>query len=563
MAADRLDVIVSAVDKLTGPVGKMSQAMKGMGAQMKNVQASASTVSLFAVAQAASQLGAGISASFSDANQKFREFEHQIASLGAITAASEGDMASLQKEAFRLGSTTKFTAAQSAKAMETFARAGLKPKQIMDITSPALKLAIAENTDLDEASNVLLSTMKQMGVPMEDAAKTAGLLSAAAGAANVSLSTIKETMKEAGVAAGQLGLSQTEILSLTGVLGNLGLQGSKSGTGIKNFLNAMTDPAKIKKLSRLGIEIEKNADGSLNFKDTLKNVSVGLNKVESSADRMGIIKDIFGQVGQSAAAGLVSGLSDVEETMKKIDKPALSLDQKFKKLSQTSKALAEGTMSAKEAFQIALGQGFKPVGDSINKVKAAFFSMTAGFLQDSPAVSGAIMSIVGAGGFLIDSTQTLASVGTILTAVNTAGNLAMLKQIAMFPVMAGLKAALAVKTGVVTAAQWAWNVSQTANPIGLIIVAIAAVIGAITALVIYWDEVIAFFKETWGWLSSIFSSTGEGAKKLQANVSATDRQRTEINNKSTVDLNITTDKGAKVTQTKKSSNVNTSLGEQG
>ena len=249
--------------------------------------------------------------------------------------------------------------------------------------------------------------------------------------------------------------------------------------------------------------------------------------------------------------------------MKKIDKPALSLDQKFKKLSQTSKALAEGTMSAKEAFQIALGQGFKPVGDSINKVKAAFFSMTATFLSDSPVVSGAIMSIVGAGGFLIDSTQTLASVGTILTAVNTAGNLAMLKQIALFPAMLVGKAALAVKTGAVTAAQWAWNIAMGANPIGLMIVSIAAVIGAITALVVYWDEVIAFFKETWGWLSSIFSSTGEGAKKLQANVSATDRKRTEINNRSTVDINVAAPKGTTMTKSGKSEGVSVNLGEQG
>ena len=89
---------------------------------MKNVQASASTVSLFAVAQAASQLGAGISASFSDANQKFREFEHQIASLGAITAASEGTWPVFRRRHFGSARPLNSQRLKSAKAMETFAR---------------------------------------------------------------------------------------------------------------------------------------------------------------------------------------------------------------------------------------------------------------------------------------------------------------------------------------------------------------------------------------------------------------------------------------------------------
>lgn len=43
-------------------------------------------------------------------------------------------------------------------------------------------------------------------------------------------------------------------------------------------------------------------------------------------------------------------------------------------------------------------------------------------------------------------------------------------------------AALAVKTALVTAAQWAWNVAMTANPIGLIIAGVAALIAGIVLL---------------------------------------------------------------------------------
>jgi len=46
-------------------------------------------------------------------------------------------------------------------------------------------------------------------------------------------------------------------------------------------------------------------------------------------------------------------------------------------------------------------------------------------------------------------------------------------------------------TKLVTAAQWLWNAAMVANPIGLIVVAVVAAIGAVAAMVVYWDELTA------------------------------------------------------------------------
>ena len=48
-------------------------------------------------------------------------------------------------------------------------------------------------------------------------------------------------------------------------------------------------------------------------------------------------------------------------------------------------------------------------------------------------------------------------------------------------------------TRVATTAQWLWNVALNANPIGLIALAIAALIGAIVVLIKYGDELVAVF----------------------------------------------------------------------
>ena len=58
-----------------------------------------------------------------------------------------------------------------------------------------------------------------------------------------------------------------------------------------------------------------------------------------------------------------------------------------------------------------------------------------------------------------------------------------------------------------TVAQWALNVALTANPIGIIIVAIGLLIGAIIALVLNWDTVVQWITDVWSgfisWISSV------------------------------------------------------------
>jgi len=89
----------------------------------------------------------------------------------------------------------------------------------------------------------------------------------------------------------------------------------------------------------------------------------------------------------------------------------------------------------------------------------------------------------------------------------------------------GLAVALGVLTGAVmlaanwetifttaktigTAAQWAWNAAMSANPVGLIVIAIAALIGIIVLLVKNWDDVKAAGAAAWDWIKSAWSGAG-------------------------------------------------------
>jgi hypothetical protein len=77
---------------------------------------------------------------------------------------------------------------------------------------------------------------------------------------------------------------------------------------------------------------------------------------------------------------------------------------------------------------------------------------------------------------------------------------------------AGLAAAFATKLWV--AAQWLLNVALTANPIGVIIMAIAALVAAIVFLIAYWDEFVAAISKINSAINSAMASAWASLKSF-------------------------------------------------
>lgn len=68
------------------------------------------------------------------------------------------------------------------------------------------------------------------------------------------------------------------------------------------------------------------------------------------------------------------------------------------------------------------------------------------------------------------------------------------------------------------AAQGVLNAVMNANPIGLVILAVTALIAIVMALVKNWESVSAFFKNLWEGIKNTFNSAVEGIKKIMGNL---------------------------------------------
>lgn len=134
----------------------------------------------------------------------------------------------------------------------------------------------------------------------------------------------------------------------------------------------------------------------------------------------------------------------------------------------------------------------------MDKLKQKWSEVTlgaSGFLEPlEPILSG--MTAMGP---LMMMLSTSAGTAAVKWALHTAALIA--HKIAM------IASAIAIKA--VTVAQWLWNAAIMANPIGLIIIGIMALIAAGIALWKNWDKVVAFFKAAWDKMKVVMNKAKE------------------------------------------------------
>ncbi|WP_291122788.1 hypothetical protein, partial [Flavobacterium sp. UBA6046] len=67
----------------------------------------------------------------------------------------------------------------------------------------------------------------------------------------------------------------------------------------------------------------------------------------------------------------------------------------------------------------------------------------------------------------------------------------------------GIMGGVALWTGIVTSAQWLWNLALTANPIGIVVVAIGALIGGLAIAYMKFAGFRAMIDGVWGVMKDI------------------------------------------------------------
>lgn len=295
--------------------------------------------------------------------QTYLDFNKNMKKVQAISGATAEEFKLLEKEAKRLGATTKFTAGEAAAAMEKMALAGFNTKDIIASMPGVLDLAAASGEDVAMVSDIITDNLTAFNMTAKDSGRFADVLSWGMSKTNVTVEMLGESFKYAAGSAGTLGVSLEETVGALGLMGDQAIKSGMAGTGLNEVFDNLVK--KQAELNKVGIKIADKGK-FVGIVDVVKQVEKVTKKM-NDIDRLAFLKKVFGERGERSFSKLLSaqktidgitytGAEALEKTVEAATKDSVGMAEKMKNIMLDS---ASGAMilleSAWDGIKIAVG----------------------------------------------------------------------------------------------------------------------------------------------------------------------------------------------------------------
>jgi len=361
--------------------------------------------------------------------------------VGEVDLAWGHFSGNLREYAQEMGAHTKYSATESAEALNYMALAGYDAQKSMEMLPSVLNLAAAGNMELARASDMVTDASSALGLSQEETTDMVDKMAMAASKSNTSVEQLGDAFLTVGGTAKNLKGGTTELSTALGILADSGIKGSEGGTILRNAILSLTAPT-------------SKAKGELE--------ALGVSAYDSEGNMRGL-DEIFGDLNSSLSN--LTGEERAEALGKIFNKRDLKgiealLGNAGQRWDDLSGYIDEAQGSAQKMADTQLDN----LEGDITLLKSAFEGLKIGV---SDKLTPVIRKFVKALTWCIDHAKTL---GPIILGLATA-----------FTVFA-----VAINIGPmiqkVTAAMAAFNAILLANPIGLIVAAIAGLVVAFIAL---------------------------------------------------------------------------------
>ncbi|MCQ2308212.1 MAG: phage tail tape measure protein, partial [Bacteroidales bacterium] len=403
-----------------------------------------------------------------------KEFDSSMSQVEAVSGATGSELEALRDKAKEMGANTVFSASEAADAFNYMAMAGWKTEDMLDGIEGVLNLAAASGTDLATTSDIVTDALTAMGYSAGDAGRLADVMAAASSNANTNVEMMGATFQYAAPIIGAMGYNMEDAAVAIGLMANAGIKGEKSGTALRSIMTRLAAPPKeaATAMEALGISIT-NADGSMKplaeVMEILRQKFDGLGEAEQAQ----YAKQIAGQEAMSGLLAIVNAAPD-----------------DYEKLTEAVKNSNGAAEEMAATMQDNLGGDMTQLGSKIEGVQIALYEKFEPAMRKGVEV---LSKLVDGMSFLVEHST---AVVTALKAMG-AGVAAYVAYTTAIKVMEGGWMALTVVQKAAAAAQWLLNAAMSANPIGLIIAAVAALVVAFIALWKNSEEFRNFWINLW------------------------------------------------------------------
>lgn len=304
-------------------------------------------------------LGGGSLLAFSkDVLQVTRDFQDGMSRVRAVTNASAEDMKLMTDEARKMGRETIYHATDAAQAMENLARGGFDANEATLALSRTLQLAQANTISLDEASDLMIRTMRGFKLPIseDEMVRANDVLSKTASTSATNVIELGEALKNAAPFGSALNQSLEEVNAALGVLADVGVRGADAGTALRMVILGLSSPtAKQQKVFKeFGIEINQQSLETEGLTKTLQRLKdSGIMEASNSAE---LLANVFGRRCTPQVMALVGNIDRLGEKLETLNEAQGTTERMFEQSYSNVSQSIFSLSSAWESFKISLGE---------------------------------------------------------------------------------------------------------------------------------------------------------------------------------------------------------------
>jgi len=271
----KLDNSLKKIDAEVGQyqrnVGNYANALKGAATQ------------IISVLGATQLLSRGVGAAFNT----FRDFGLESAKVQAVSGATAEEFQLLQEQAKELGQSTAFSATQVANLQLELSKLGFSATQIEQSTKSILDFAVATDSDLGRAAEVVASTLNAYNLEASEAARVSDVAAKAFSSSALDIEKFSTAISIVGPAAEASGISVEKTTAILGKIVDAGIDASTAGTALRNVFIDIADK---------GISLED-----------------ALGQIANSQDKLTEANELFGKRGAVVAKVIADNVDEIDK----------------------------------------------------------------------------------------------------------------------------------------------------------------------------------------------------------------------------------------------------------
>lgn len=412
------------------------------------------------------------------------EFGGTMSTVEALSGANVKEMQELSAKAKELGTSTAYTANQSAEAMTYMGMAGWNAGQMISGMDGMMALAAASGEDLGMVSDIVTDNLTAFKLEAADTAHFADVLAAAASNSNTSVGVMGETFKTSAAIAGALGYSIEDVAVAVGAMANAGVKGSIAGTALKNIFNGIS--GEITLTSRAFGEATYtgvNLDGSMkSLSETISDLRGYFDQMTDS-EKKANAQAIAGERGYN---GLLAILGTTDAQYAELTADINECTGAAQKMANIKLDNLQGDVtllqSAADGLKMSFGELYDDELRGLAQLGAEILSGINEFVEENPVAVKAIMAGTAALGGLLLVYGAVNTAKTVKNALDTLGITLTAAHTARTARMTFAESAHALATTVAAKAQAGWNTVVAASPLIAFVGVIVAATAGLAAL---------------------------------------------------------------------------------